>query len=177
LAEYVAFLRGINVGGNKPIKMDALRKAFESAGFENVRTVLNSGNVLFEAVGTRPAVLEQVRGGLAKAFGREVGVVIRTGREIADLLGADPFKSIKVTPETRLYVTFLTGKHPAKSKAPFETPEGANVLRVTPGEVCTAVELSPGAGTPELMKFIEKEYGREITTRNWNTILKIHDRM
>lgn len=179
LPEYVVFLRGINVGGNKPIKMDALRREFDSAGFENVRTVLTSGNVLFEAEGSdRPAILKQVKDQLKTAFGREVSVILRSAREIGDLVDAEPFKPVKITPETRLYVTFLANKPPGKLKAaPFETPEGAKVLRVTPSEVCAAIELSPGAGTPELMKSIEKEFGRDVTTRNWNTILKIRDKL
>jgi uncharacterized protein (DUF1697 family) len=178
MPEYVVFLRGINVGGNKPMKMDALRRELDSAGFENVRTVLTSGNVLFEAEGSdRPAILKQVKDRLKTAFGREVSVILRSAREIADLVDADPFQPVKITPETRLYVTFLTGKSPGSLKAPFETPEGAKVLRVTRGEICAAIELSPGAGTPELMKFIEKEFGRDVTTRNWNTILKIRDKL
>ncbi len=178
MTEYVAFLRGINVGGNKKIKMDALRRAFESLGFQDVRTVLASGNVLFDAAEPAPAVTRQIEEKLSTAFGLDVGVMVRTRRQIEDLVDADPFNSVKVTPDTRLYVTFFADKLRGKLKTPQEPhQEALKMLSVSSGEVCSAIELSPGAGTPELMKFVDKEFGRENTTRNWNTVLKIRDKI
>jgi uncharacterized protein (DUF1697 family) len=179
LTEYVAFLRGINVGGNKKIKMDALRSAFESLGFQRVRTVLASGNVLFDAAEPDPlAITRQIQEKLSSAFGLDVGIMVRTRRQIGDLVDADPFSAVKVTPDTRLYVTFFADRLRGKLKTRHEPhQEALKMLGVSSGEVCSAIELSPGAGTPELMKFIDKEFGRENTTRNWNTVLKIHDKM
>jgi uncharacterized protein (DUF1697 family) len=166
---YVAFLRGINVGGNKPIKMDALKKAFVALGFRNVKTVLVSGNAVFETAKANPQkIAAEIEAKIEKAFGLEVGVVVRTLQQLQKLKKADPFKGIRVTPETRLYVTFLAHKPTGKPKI-----EHGAIVRITPTEVCTAISLSPGLGTTELMKALDKEFGRSVTTRNWNTIEKI----
>jgi len=174
LVKYVAFLRGINVGGHKLIKMAELKKAFESLGFEKVETLLASGNVLFDAPKTGTTTLtDRVEEGLKRAFGYQIGVLVRTIEEIQKLGMAKPFKKIKVTPQTRLYVTFLSEKPKSKLKIPYESPEGGfKILRVSDGEVCSVVTLSPGKKTTDLMKVLEKEFGKKITTRNWNTVIK-----
>lgn len=98
MTTYVAFLRGINVGGNKMVKMEALRKAFESAGFDDVKTLLNSGNVLFETATTNTEALAQRIGeALKKTFGFEIGVIIRSVEEVRRLAHTDPFRGITVT--------------------------------------------------------------------------------
>jgi uncharacterized protein (DUF1697 family) len=73
-----------------------------------------------------------------------------------------------------LYVTFLTEKHQSSLKIPYESPDkNLKIIRATASEVCSVVTLSPNTGTVDLMSFLEKEFGRKITTRNWNTIGKI----
>jgi uncharacterized protein (DUF1697 family) len=175
MTKYVAFLRGINVGGNKPVKMDELKKAFAALGFKNVNTVLASGNVLFEAPGTRAdSNTKKIEDKLKTALGHEVGVLLRTIEEIQNLADANPFKNIKVTPQTRLYVTFLSEKPKSSLKIPSESPEkDFRILRVSDTEVCTVLTLSPERQTTDLMNILEKEFGRKITTRNWNTIARI----
>jgi len=171
--KYVAFLRGINVGGQKLVSMTKLRDVFSSLGFQNVVTLLVSGNVLFDAASTKPAALTvRIEKKLKEAFGHEIGVVLRSLSDLQKLGKSDPFKKIKVTPETRLYVTFLR----EKSKKVLEVAGGADdfrILRVSDTEVCTVVTLSPGRQTTDMMRFMDKELGRTVTTRNWNTILKV----
>ena len=173
--KYAAFLRGINVGGHKPIKMDALAGAFRSLGFQNVKTILVSGNVLFDAPKTSPGVLTQkIEAKLEKAFGYPVGVTLRTVPEIQKLVKSDPFKNIAVTPQTRLYVTFRRDKTTGSLKIPYQSPEkDFQILRVSVGEVCSALTLSPDRQTTQLMNILEKEFGKTVTTRNWNTIVRI----
>lgn len=169
---YVAFLRGINVGGNKQIKMTDLGKAFESLGFRNVKTILASGNVLFDAPQTPQLdLVHQIEAKLKESFGYEVGVISRTIAEIRQLAASDPFKNITVTPQTRLYVTFLSEKPKTTAKPPPEADFG--IVRVTDTEVCSVVVLSPARGTTELMGILEKQFGKNVTTRNWNTVVKI----
>jgi uncharacterized protein (DUF1697 family) len=172
---YIAFLRGINVGGHKPISMDSLKRAFESLGFRGVKTVLASGNVRFETAEKKPESLaEKIRGKLSAAFGYEIGVQLRSLEDLQILMAAEPFKAIKPTPRTRLYVTFLAQKPNSELKKPYRSPEGNyRFVRVTDSEVCSVVVLSPEWGTTELMAVIEKKFGRQVTTRNWNTIEKI----
>ena len=172
---YVAFLRGINVGGNKPIRMADLQKAFESLRFTNVKTVLASGNVLFDAPPSRPAALTAaIEKKLKQAFGTEIPVLVRTLKELQRLAESEPFRGVAVTPQTRLYVTFLTEKPASKLKIPYASPDrGFRILRVTACEVCSVVILTPQHGTLDLMGFLEKEFGKRITTRNWNTVLRL----
>jgi hypothetical protein len=171
MAEYVAFLRGINVSG-KQIKMDALRKAFESLGFQNVKTALASGNVLFESGEKDKARLAKtIRKKLADEFGQDKPVMLRTIGEIRGMVDSDPFKGIEVTPQTRLYVTFLEKSSLGGLPIPYESPEGDfKILSASGGALFSVLELSPSRGTVDLMSVIEKEYGSDVT------IVKIVDK-
>jgi uncharacterized protein (DUF1697 family) len=162
------------VGGRKKVPMAALKKAFEAMGFKDVRTVLASGNVIFEAPGKDPHPDLTISRGLEKAFGFPVRVLVRTVRELRDLVASDPFKGEPSGPGIKLYVTFLAQKKPALSRLHLKTPaEGVRIVRVRPGEVLSVITLSASGGTPELMAFLEKAFGREVTTRNWQTVRKL----
>jgi len=175
MIKYAAFLRGINVGGHKTIKMDELKKAFEALGFENVKTLLASGNVLFAAPAASESTLaKKIEKKLETAFEHEIGVLIRKIAELQRLAEADPFARVKVTPQTRLYVTFLAEKTKSSLKIPYESPDkNFKILCATESEVCSVLTLSPNSRTVDLMSILEKEFGRRVTTRNWNTIEKI----
>lgn len=170
----VALLRGINVGGNKVIKMADLAKAFTSLGFANVRTLLASGNVVFEASNAKAAASPVIEAKLEQAFGKKIGVIVRSGQEIRAMVASDPFKGIAVTPQTRLYVTFLADKPKNTMKIPYEFPEkDFRILRLGDGALFSVLTLSPTRGTTDAMGILEKEFGKRVTTRNWNTIMKL----
>src|SRR5215831_18318368 len=108
MTKFVALLRGINVGGNKLIKMEDLKKYFDALGFKNVKTILASGNVLFESTNdNEDALAKKISDKLKSEQGHDVGIQIRSIDEIQKLANRNPFKKIKVTPESRLYITFL----------------------------------------------------------------------
>jgi uncharacterized protein (DUF1697 family) len=106
---YVSMLRGINVGGHKRIKMDQLRASFEALGFEQVKTYIQSGNVVFKTTKSSPAVLSRkMEERILKDFGFPVSVISRTADEIAATVGNNPFlKERGIDPE-RLHVMFLS---------------------------------------------------------------------
>jgi len=172
---YAAFLRGINVGGHKSVKMDELKKTFHYIGFKNVKTVLASGNVLFEATKAGTDTLSKKIGEkLKETFGFEIGVIVRTIEELQQLSDLNPFIGIKVTPQTRLYVTFLSEKFKSSLKIPYESLDKKfKILKVSATEICSVLTLTPTSRTVELMAILEKEYGKKVTTRNWNTIIKL----
>ena len=170
----VAFLRGFNVGGHKKIAMAVLKLAFESMGFRNVRTVLASGNVVFEAPGKDPHLDLTISGGLEKAFGFSVPVILRTVRELRGIVASEPFKGAPSGPNVRFYVTFLAQKKPVLSGLrPPSSVKGVSVVRVSPGEIFSVVTLSPNVGTPDLMAFLEMAVEKEVTTRNWQTVIRL----
>jgi uncharacterized protein (DUF1697 family) len=172
---FIALLRGINVGGNKKVPMAMLKKALEKAGYENVKTLLASGNVTFEAGKKTPEVLrKELEALLQKTFGFSIPTLVRTQEQIDALLKSNPFKGVPVTKETRLYVTFLSEKPTTKLKIPYTSPEGNfRILRVTEGEVCSVLTITAKAGTVDVMKILEQEFGKNVTTRNWNTVQKL----
>jgi uncharacterized protein (DUF1697 family) len=170
-----AFLRGINVGGHKSVPMNDLKKAFESLRFKNVRTLLASGNVIFETVPVSTTALQQkIEEKLEKYFGLNISVLIRTMDELQQLSELQPFKGITVTPKIQLYVTFFSEKTKSNLKIPYVSPDKSlKILQVSNNMVFSCVTLSPGSGTIKLMKILEKEFGQNVTTRNWNTIVRI----
>lgn len=153
--------------------MADLRECFSSLGFENVKTVLASGNVIFDAVEADGRGLSrEIEAGLRKTAGYEVGVIVRSGEEIERMVEEDPFRGITITPGTRLYVTFLKEKLASTPSLP-PGPAAFRVLRVTDGEVFSVLTLSERGRTIDAMGVIEKAFGRDVTTRNWNTVVKI----
>ena len=169
MTHYAAFLRGINVGGNNLISMDKLRQAFGAWGFANVKTVLASGNVIFDAHSVSAQDIEQK---IAEAFGAKASIILRTIERLRTLAGADPFKGIKVTPQMRLYFTFLAEK-PKSSKVPVLQDENFTILRVSGSEVFSVLTALPGRRTVDLIGVLEATFGKKVTTRNWNTVLRV----
>lgn len=171
MVDYVAFLRGINVGG-VIVKMDRLKKSFEALGFAEVKTLLASGNVLFTATAASESTLvSKIEKKLAADFGRDIGVLVRKIEELRRLAEAAPFAGIRITPQTRLFVTFHSEKNKSSLKIPYETPDkNCRIIRANDREVCSVLT---SYRTVDLMSMLEKEFGRKITTRNWNTINKV----
>lgn len=169
---YVAFLLGINVG-RRIVKMADLKALLEKMGYTDVRTVLASGNAIFTSKKTKPELLvKTLEATLYEKFGFEIGVIVRSRDEIVVMQRAQPFRGVKVTPQTRQYVTFLSEKPAANVKSRQVTPE-YEIRKVTAGEIYSVLELNPAMQTPDVMKLLGKSLGKKITTRNWNTVGKI----
>jgi len=106
--KYIAFLRGINVGGHHKVPMADLRIAFEEMGYAQIKTLLNSGNVIFNGPDEQTALLEaRIASHLKNIFGFSIPVLIRKADDIQEIICNNPFKNIPVTKDVRLYVTFL----------------------------------------------------------------------
>ncbi|HSW87703.1 MAG TPA: DUF1697 domain-containing protein [Candidatus Saccharimonadales bacterium] len=168
---YAAFLRGINVGKAKQVKMAELKKAFESLGFQDVKTLLNSGNVIFDAdEKNEKVVTKNIEDALEKTFGWRISTLLRPIIELQNLVNENPFKDITVTPQTRLYVTFLTNKPDSTIKL---SSKDYTILHASNREVCSVITITPEKNTTDLMKNLEQKNGKNITTRNWNTVQRI----
>src|SRR4051812_43614302 len=99
MLRFVALLRGINVGGNKKVPMADLKKMMEKMGYKEVKTLLNSGNVMFDAAEKSPAAIKKAfEAQFEETFGFTSHTIIRPITEIEKLVKQNPFKGIKVTP-------------------------------------------------------------------------------
>ncbi len=173
MQKYAAFLRGINVGGNKKIPMSKLKKVLEKHGLKKVTTILASGNVVFESDSSIRQLQKLIISAIEKEFGFPVPVLLRSHKEIKKIIELNPFKEIKVTSLTRLYVTFLSEILKDKSSIIYISPDKSfKIISSFDRTVFSVLDLSISK-TPEAMSVMEKEYGKNVTTRNWNTILKI----
>jgi len=176
---WAAFLRGINVGGNKMIPMDALRASLEKMGCKGVSTILATGNVVFTSTESNvEAITGKLERHLEKTFATEISVMLRTAADLEKIAASDPFKGIVVTKDTRLYVTFRGDEKQGTLKIPYQSPKkDFRILRVTEGEIFSVLDVSVGGRTVDSMNVIEKEFGRRVTTRNWNTVQKVLARL
>jgi uncharacterized protein (DUF1697 family) len=175
MTRYVAFLRGINVGGKNIIKMEDLNAVFVKMGCENVKTLIQSGNVIFDSTVSDSAALEKkIAKSLSARFNYEAVLMLRKMSEIENIINLDPFKKITVTPKIKFYVAFLSGKLKPSPKLPLvNEKEGLELLCVVNKDAfLLSKEIKNGRyGFPN--SFIEKEFDVEATTRNWNTIAKL----
>ncbi len=168
MPRYAAFLRGV-----MPMncKMPALKAAFEAAGFTDVKTVLGSGNVVFDARSTSErAVEQQAEAAMADELGRAFFTIVRPIEQLRDLLSTDPYKPFKVSPDAKRIVTFLRGRPKGKIKLPVAM-DGARILAIKDGAIFSAYLPNPKG--PVFMTLIEKTFGKDVTTRTWDTVAKV----
>ncbi|MEP4095053.1 DUF1697 domain-containing protein [Reichenbachiella sp.] len=172
--QYVAFLRGINVGGHHKLPMADLKKEMEKLGFENIVTLLNSGNVVFDSVSDTVKNLEvKISKHLEQAFEFPVPTIIRTVKTIDELLTSNPFEHVSLTKDIRLYVSLLREDNSPELELPWKNEDGSfEILEVRDKMIISVLDLSV-TKTPKGMEALEKMYGKDITTRNWNTIDRI----
>ena len=175
--KYVALLRGIGPS-NPNMRNVKLRGVFQELGFQNVQTVITTGNVLFESPSRDVKSLEAA---LEDAIQRQLGfsstTIIRSHQQLRRLAGNNPFGSIEDSPTSRLNITFLKKKRKSNLRFPDHAEKkGYTVVGMHGREVCSVVDLS-GATTPDLMAWLEKQFGKEITTRTWKTVGKILNRL
>ena len=168
MRRYAAFLRGVSPMN---AKMPELKRAFEEAGFTEVKTVLGSGNVVFTARETTDAALERkAEAAMQKRLGRTFPTIIRSIEELQALLAADPFAKHRLPPGSKCVVTFLR-EAPVKAPPQLPAQDGARILDVRGREVFTIYVRSPKG--PVFMILIEKTFGRDVTTRTWETVKKV----
>jgi uncharacterized protein (DUF1697 family) len=155
MTTYVALLRGI-MPMNPNTKGEKLRKVFESLGFERVDTVIASGNVVFSSPSKDTVALEaRVEKALPKQLGFKSTTIIRSCAELERLVKKDPFRGVRDEKPNYLIVTFFKDRR---------------------RELCTVVDRT-GASTPDFLRSLEREHGKELTTRTWKTVGRILKKM
>jgi uncharacterized protein (DUF1697 family) len=166
---YVAMLRGINVSGQKIIKMERLRTMFEDMDFGNVRTYVQSGNVIFETAELASGLSAKIQKRILKDFGFDVPVLTKSAKEMTDIVKHNPFVKDKAIDQTRLYVTFLSDD-PPKNALELIQPlaAGEEQVRIVGRAVYLYCPNTYG-NTKLSNNAIEKKLTCGATTRNWNT--------
>jgi uncharacterized protein (DUF1697 family) len=174
MTKYVALLRGITPG-NPSMRNDKLCAVLEELGLHDVRSVISSGNLLFESPATNPSALESmIEAAWPPKLGFASATIVRSYEDLRTLITEKPFGSREHNRSAALNVTFLKRK-PAAAATPA-MGKGYTIVRTYDGEVCTILDTT-AAKTPQLMTDLEKLFGKEITTRTWRTVLRITDKM
>ena len=167
MPRYVAFLRGVSPMN---AKMPALKRCFETAGFSDVRTLLSSGNVVFNARSSSPATLERrAEKAMQSELGRNFDTIVRSAEYLQDFIESNPFAEFSLPPTAKRVVTFLRGPTEPKLELPIER-DGASILKLTGSEVLAT--YVPGPRGPVLMSLLERTFGTNITTRTLDTVRK-----
>ena len=171
---HVAFLRAINVGGRGVVKMTDLQQAFVAAGARNARTIIASGNVVFDA----PAALGSLREGIQQKVKRLLGadpvIVFRTLPYLERLVDASPFDALVNNRTLKLYVAFLEGRPKRLPRFPITIPkESLEVRGLHEQDALIVSRRKPNGfyGFPGL--WTEQELGVASTARNWSTVIRI----
>lgn len=169
MPNYVALLRGINVGGNKKVEMAKLKKAFDGMGYTDVSTYINSGNVIFTSAKENFDIIEPA---LAKAFKFSIPVVVRSAANIKNVAKKIP-KAWENDGIQKCDVLFLRDEYDKKSTLTLiETREGIDELVYLPGAIVWHIDR--GNYTKSLMKkFIGTIVYKNMTARNVNTVRKL----
>ena len=168
MPRYAALLRGV-----MPMnaKMPELRAAFESAGFTEVKTVLSSGNVVFSARGGSEASLERkAEAAMRKRLGSAFFTIVRPVDALREMLEADPYRAFRLDPAAKRIVTFLREAPAVRLRLPIEQ-DRARILAMTAREIFSAYLPNPKG--PVFMTLIEKTFGKDQTTRTWDTVAKV----
>lgn len=172
--KYIVFLRGINVGGHHKVPMAQLKELFALLGYVNLTTILNSGNIIFESQNKTESKLEkEMEIALHKKFGFSIPVLLLNASDFSEIIQLNPFKDEVVTKSTRLYVSFLKNVPTQKMELPWISDDQSfRIIQVTKNAVFSVLNLEVTA-TPKGMESLEKFFGKDITTRNWNTLDKM----
>lgn len=175
MTKYAAMIRGVGPG-NPNMRGARLKWAFESLGYTDVQPFLTSGNVVFETTGTDTAELERaIETALPKLLGFERDVFVRSQADLQQIVDAAPFGDRQHQNAGQTYLTVTFFKTPPKIDFKFpHQPDGKHFEFVANinGTLCSVVDLSRGK-TPDLMAYLERHYGKHLTTRTWGTITRL----
>lgn len=171
--KYVALLRGINVGGNSKVDMKQLKAAFEAVGMHDVRTYINSGNVVFSYDEAQPNdLVELFRRAIQSEFKFAVDLIVKTRDEMRAIVDVVPTEW-QNSAEMKCDVVFLWyGLTPSDLVAQLRPRDGIDDVRTAPGAVIWKVE-SVNRNRNGMLRIMSTPAYRQVTVRNCNTARKL----
>jgi uncharacterized protein (DUF1697 family) len=170
----VSLLRGVNVGGHHKVKMDDLKAIYESLGFADVRTFINSGNVVFKTAGRDLVRLRQrIEDAIESACGFRSGVMLRTPADLRGVIARNPFAARPGMDGSKLAIHFLAGEPGAAARQQALTIDAApEELHIDGRELY--IYYTNGMARPKLsLPRVERTLQTTGTSRNWNTVRKL----
>ena len=170
---WIALLRGINLGKRR-IKMDALRAAFIDMGYDDARTLIASGNVVFSAADGE-GLAESIETELAARFGFAVPTILRRYDDLVALRDAAPFGTETETEDQKLYAWFLGRPEIDRLAVPHEVPGNYRIVATRPDAFFAIVYRQPTGRFGDGLDKVGKPFDPDITNRNWNTVLRLID--
>ncbi len=167
MPRYIAFLRGVSP---QYARSEDLKRSFETAGFTNVKTILSSGNVAFDASSKSETDIEKrAEVALQQSLGRSFYTIVRSSVYLKELLDNDPYGNYTYPSHAKRVVSFLRLSSESKLPLPLVSDD-AYVLGMIDREVFSA--YTPNPKGPVFMQLIEKSFGTNVTTRTWDTVRK-----
>ena len=171
MTEFAAFLRGVNLG-KRTVRSADLLAAFADMGFGSAKTLLASGNVLFET-DDAPDLAARIEQGLEQRFGFDIGTVLRSRGQLREMVASDPFRGKTEHADLKLYVTLLATPDAGLLALPCGVPGDFEVVRVTASEIFHEAYRQPSGRYGAGATLIGKPFKNVLwTNRNWNTIVK-----
>ncbi len=167
----ISMLRGVNLGPHHRIKMDALRALYESLGFTDVQTYVQSGNVIFRTNSRDlAAVAAQIENAVERKFGFRADVVVRTTAELRKAVERNPFAARRDLEPNKFLVTFLAGEpDPEGRKKLLQMKTDPEELRIEGREIY--IYFTNGMARPKLSWTAAAKMLKSAGTgRNWNTV-------
>ncbi len=153
------------------LKMPALKAALEAVGFSDVKTLLSSGNVVFSGRrATDVAIEKKLESAIEEKAGKKFGVIVRSIEELQALIEAEPHQLFRLPAGSKRVVTFLRIPPEKKLKLP-PALDGAQIWTVRGREALSSYVRSDKG--PVFMAVIEKTFGKDVTTRTWDTVQKV----
>jgi uncharacterized protein (DUF1697 family) len=168
-ARHIVLLRGINLGARNRIAMPALREALEDGGFKDVRTHLQSGNVVLTSTAKPESVARRCERVINASFGLEIPVVVRSRAELASVVKRNPLGKIATDPK-RYQVSFLSSKLPARIVRELEAAAADSEQVVAIGREVYAWHPKTIARSRLWTKLAGNDLGVTATARNWATV-------
>ena len=175
MTTFVALLRAVNVGGNNKIAMPALRSTFETLGYSDVTTYIQSGNIVFDSeLRKSTALVAKIEAAISRDFGLTIDVVIRSARELTTVIESNPYLG-RVANPLALHVVFLNqSPDPARINTLDRTRFEPDEFTLGPRELY--LHCPEGVGKSKLPSaLLTKLAPAPATMRNWNTVNKLAD--
>jgi len=166
---FIALYRGINVGGNNPVKMEALRAMHERLGHENVKSYIQSGNIVLRASGSPESIARNTAAEFAKEFGFPARIMVVDAKRWRKMVEENPYAKIAAENPKTVHAGICQGQPTAQGLQSLLAKTGGKE-KFTIGQGVIYLHSPAGVGTSKFVAGMEKACAVPMTMRNWRTM-------